>query len=237
MDPSSPPYTGPSLAKLRAGLDAYFSWTAEEARRAHPQLPADHPLVRLPPPPPELARFATFAGLGVFWGFLLGGAIGSRSAGLQFLAEHAHQLPVTVQGWYFYHKTKNYRMAWGGFRRGLREAGRLGSVVATFAAVETAVDLARETEDAASSVVAGIFTAAAFAAVNRLPIASAKRTLVYGAATGALVGGIQALAARALGQPVKYAPRSKPVWWESKPNIEEAVPVPAGKAAVETIDL
>ncbi|ORZ31520.1 hypothetical protein BCR44DRAFT_36489 [Catenaria anguillulae PL171] len=145
------------------------------------------------------------------WGFSLGALIGSRSAGLQFLAEHAHQLPVTVQGWYFYHKAKNYRMVWGGIKRGLWDAGRLGSVVAMFAGVETAVDLALERESAASGVVAGVTTAGVFALINRLPRASVQRTLMYGSIAGAFVGGAQAAAAWALGQPVKYTPRPS-IW-------------------------
>ena len=41
-------------------------------------------------------------------GSLLGFIRGTRSASLKFLAENAHRPPRTLQGWYFYNKTKNY---------------------------------------------------------------------------------------------------------------------------------
>lgn len=47
---------------------------------------------------------------------------GGRAAGLRFLAENAHNPPKTVRGWYFYNKTKNYRMMWAGLRDGTRGA-------------------------------------------------------------------------------------------------------------------
>lgn len=49
---------------------------------------------------------------------------------LVYLAENAHRRPETVQGWYFYNKTKYYKMLLAGFRRGagtgLQLAGWVG---------------------------------------------------------------------------------------------------------------
>lgn len=63
-------------------------------------------------------------------GFVSGFANGARHTALVFLAENAHRRPETVQGWYFYNKTKYYRMILGGFRRGahtgLQLAGWVG---------------------------------------------------------------------------------------------------------------
>ncbi|KAF7352990.1 Non-specific serine/threonine protein kinase [Mycena venus] len=39
---------------------------------------------------------------------------GGRLASLRFLAENAHRTPTTQKGWYYYHKTKNYRIFLGG---------------------------------------------------------------------------------------------------------------------------
>lgn len=53
-------------------------------------------------------------------GFLSGMMNGARNTALVYLAENAHRRPETVQGWYFYNKTKYYRMILGGMRRGSR---------------------------------------------------------------------------------------------------------------------
>ncbi|KNE71657.1 hypothetical protein AMAG_16213 [Allomyces macrogynus ATCC 38327] len=205
---AQPPRTWP---QVRAEIHDYFTWTPDRARIALLRSGVD-PVsaaataasLRGPPAPPELARFSTFTGLGMFWGFLLGGALGAQHAGLQFLAENAHKLPVTVQGWYFYHKAKNYRSMWGAVKRGTVYAGRLGVVVGLFAAVETGLDLARGKDDLWSATAAGVVTATTFAAAYRLPRASVQRTLLYGTVTGLLVGGIQDLLSVQLGYPAKY---------------------------------
>ncbi|EIW70817.1 hypothetical protein TREMEDRAFT_28772, partial [Tremella mesenterica DSM 1558] len=43
-------------------------------------------------------------------GMLIGISRGGSKARLRFLAENAHRLPTTIQGWYFYTKTRNYRI-------------------------------------------------------------------------------------------------------------------------------
>lgn len=48
-------------------------------------------------------------------------------ASLQFLAENAHCQPTTVQGWYFYNKTKNYRVILAGLKGGIRTGMKLGA--------------------------------------------------------------------------------------------------------------
>ncbi len=55
---------------------------------------------------------------------ILGMIQGARAEQLRFLAENAHNPPRTVQGWYFYNKTKNYRMMWRGLRQGAKTAVR-----------------------------------------------------------------------------------------------------------------
>lgn len=55
-------------------------------------------------------------------GMALGVFRGGRMASLRFLAENAHRAPKTVKGWYFYNKTKNYRMMFGGLKEGGKDA-------------------------------------------------------------------------------------------------------------------
>lgn len=59
-------------------------------------------------------------------GTAIGLVRGSRAAGLRFLAENAHRPPTTVQGWYFYKKTKNYKMMLGGLSKAGTDAAKLG---------------------------------------------------------------------------------------------------------------
>ncbi|CAE6434426.1 unnamed protein product [Rhizoctonia solani] len=74
------------------------------------------------------ARYYLVPGACLTTGFVLGLARGARQASLRFLAENAHRRPTTVQGWYFYKKTKNYRVMWGGLKGG----GSVGLKMAAF---------------------------------------------------------------------------------------------------------
>ncbi|KAJ7507526.1 hypothetical protein B0H11DRAFT_1684880, partial [Mycena galericulata] len=71
---------------------------------------------------------------------LLGAAIGvkrgARLAGLRFLAENAHRAPTTQKGWYYYHKTKNYRVVLGALRGAGRDGLYLGTVTTGWVVLE-----------------------------------------------------------------------------------------------------
>ncbi|SGZ30699.1 BQ5605_C049g12435 [Microbotryum silenes-dioicae] len=73
---------------------------------------------------------------GSTFGFVSGVLTSSQLASKQFLAENAHRLPTTVQGWYFYQKTKNYRVLYSGVIGGLRTGARLGLWTASFVGFE-----------------------------------------------------------------------------------------------------
>ncbi|KZO97965.1 hypothetical protein CALVIDRAFT_526288 [Calocera viscosa TUFC12733] len=64
--------------------------------------------------------------------FVLGGTTGmlrgSRMAALQFAAENTHRAPKNVQGWYFYQKTKNYRVILGGVKGAAWRSFQLGGL-------------------------------------------------------------------------------------------------------------
>ncbi|KAI8386844.1 hypothetical protein BD560DRAFT_452444 [Blakeslea trispora] len=113
-------------------------------------------------------RLLLMTSVGGFWGFGIGAFLGARHSGLQYLAENAHKLPTTVQGWYFYHKTKNYRMMLGGVKRGIRFAGKTGGLCLLYGAVESAMDDVRGEPDVLNSVAAGITTGTIFSALTTL---------------------------------------------------------------------
>ncbi|KZT42897.1 hypothetical protein SISSUDRAFT_975852, partial [Sistotremastrum suecicum HHB10207 ss-3] len=69
-------------------------------------------------------------------GFLIGVRRGGRAASVRFLAENAHRAPTTVQGWYFYKKTKNYRVMLGALRGGGIDGLKVGAMGTTFALLE-----------------------------------------------------------------------------------------------------
>jgi hypothetical protein len=73
-------------------------------------------------------------------GFVSGMLTSSRLAGRQFLAENAHRLPTTVQGWYFYTKTKNYRVMYGGITGGLKTGTRLGAWTLAFVGLQEGIE-------------------------------------------------------------------------------------------------
>ncbi|KAJ2863927.1 hypothetical protein GGH94_003285 [Coemansia aciculifera] len=139
-------------------------------------------------------RLAVTAVVGGGVGAVCGGLLGGQLAGRQYLAERAHRLPTTVQGWFFYQKWKNYRVILGGMRGASKYAARVGGCVVAFAAIESAVDQAVGEIQAASSAVAGLATAVGVSLVARLPRSSTRRACIAGLGVGLVVGGLQDLA-------------------------------------------
>jgi hypothetical protein len=112
--------------------------------------------------PPRMYQIPlTAVGLGCAIGIMRGG----RAASLRFLAENAHRPPKTVQGWYFYKKTKNYRVMWGALKGAAREGARLGAITGVYVGVEEGANRAGCREWA--SVGGGVGTGLLFGAVNR----------------------------------------------------------------------
>ncbi|TKY87084.1 hypothetical protein EX895_003761 [Sporisorium graminicola] len=161
---------------------------------------------------------STAFGLGLVSGVLTSG----KRAGLVFMAENAHRLPDTVQGWYFYSKTKNYKVLLGAAKGGLRQGARLGIWTTGFCFAERFAELTRaslQTQFASSGsavvpeearegfkvlghwtdgALAGVVTAAAATALYRLPKPSATRVFQLGLMAGASTGGIRDLQERLL---------------------------------------
>ncbi|PCH41146.1 hypothetical protein WOLCODRAFT_58832, partial [Wolfiporia cocos MD-104 SS10] len=93
------------------------------------------------PPKPQIrvtvpSRWYVLPGAAVLAGSMIGLRRGARTTALRFLAENVHRPPTTVQGWYFYNKTKNYRVLMGGLKEAGREAGKLGATAAVWVGLE-----------------------------------------------------------------------------------------------------
>ncbi|KAG0204154.1 hypothetical protein BGX28_003805 [Mortierella sp. GBA30] len=153
-------------------------------------------------------RILLITGTASFWGFMLGGVIGSRQAGMQYLAENAHRLPKNMEGWYFYHKRKNYRMLWGALQKGAVYSAKTGALVGLFEILEASADFYRGGADFFNSMMAGIASGAIFSVANKLPRQSSKHTVMLGAGYGLVSGGLQDLSSFLKGTPVWYLPQS-----------------------------
>lgn len=85
---------------------------------------------------------------------------------MQYLAENAHRPPKTVEGWYFYHKTKNYRVMARGFQAGAQYGAKLAALTLCFVCAEGLADIIREKADFWNSLLAGTACGAGFAAMG-----------------------------------------------------------------------
>jgi len=94
--------------------------------------------IRLSIPPRLIVVPATAFMVGCAIGMVRGG----RNASLRFLAENAHRPPTTVQGWYFYKKTKNYKVMWGALKGAGREAVKVTALAGSYVGIEEAVERA-----------------------------------------------------------------------------------------------
>jgi len=72
----------------------------------------------------------------VLLGAVIGVNRGGRLASLRFLAENAHRTPKTQKGWYYYHKTRNYRVVLGALRGAVRDGGYLGAATLGWVGLE-----------------------------------------------------------------------------------------------------
>jgi hypothetical protein len=112
---------------------------------------------------PSGQRMTMFTIAGFLSGAALGLSHGSTSAGLRFRAENAHRLPQDQTGWYLYHKSKNYHMALGGIKEGLKMGTKIGFWVGLFTVLEHGWDDCRGTQDAGNTVLASATVAGTFA--------------------------------------------------------------------------
>ena len=112
--------------------------------------------------PPRLYIVPTTA---FFVGLTIGFVRGARRTGLRFLAENAHRPPRTMKGWYFYNKTKNYRMLYGGGKGAIKEASRLVGISMGWVGIEEGLRWMGHPWNEVAEVGAGLGTAGIFCAV------------------------------------------------------------------------
>lgn len=107
-------------------------------------------------------RLPLAATLSFVSGMALGISHGSQTAGLRFRAENAHRLPTTPTGWYLYHKSKNYHMALGGVKEGMKMGAKVSFWTAGFFGIEEMFDRYRGTKDFVNTVIASLSIAGGF---------------------------------------------------------------------------
>ncbi|KZT74292.1 hypothetical protein DAEQUDRAFT_720455, partial [Daedalea quercina L-15889] len=100
-------------------------------------------------------------------GAMIGLRRGARTAAMQFLAENVHRPPTTVQGWYFYNKTKNYRVLMAGLREAGWSAVKLTAISGTYVAVSEACEYMGGAWGEVKEVASCVGIAAAFSGVYR----------------------------------------------------------------------
>ncbi|PWN18005.1 hypothetical protein BCV69DRAFT_301745 [Microstroma glucosiphilum] len=173
-----------------------------------------------PPPPPATLTPTSFLSsisptiplVSLSLGLASGLYTGASRAGLVFMAENAHRRPETVQGWYFYNKTKNYKVLLSGIKAGISTGVRLGGwtglwVLADAGALEAREQWLSSTSSAwmayahqngmlgwlghwTDGMVAGQAVAVLASAAYRLPT---MRLLAIGTLAGGTTGALQDL--------------------------------------------
>lgn len=111
---------------------------------------------------PFFARLPIATTMAFLTGMGMGLSHGSNVASLRFRAENAHRLPQSPTGWYLYHKSKNYNVALGGVKEGLKMGSRMSVWVAGFVTLENVLDEFRGTKDFFNTVGASLVVAGGF---------------------------------------------------------------------------
>ncbi|KND91037.1 hypothetical protein TOPH_04399 [Tolypocladium ophioglossoides CBS 100239] len=137
-------------------------------------------------------------------GLTLGAMQGGQMAQLRFRAEHAHKMPDTTTGWYFYYKSKNYHAMQGGIREGFRMGAKTAFWSFVALGLESTVDRYRGSSDMFSTTVATLSVAGAFSLWHRFSLSTAARTARFGLLFGLAYGGVQDLVGLARGRPIGY---------------------------------
>ncbi|KAK2598747.1 hypothetical protein N8I77_012136 [Diaporthe amygdali] len=151
---------------------------------------------------PSRIILAAAASFGV--GISLGMTQGSKMAGLQFRAEHAHKLPTTPTGWFMYHKSKNYNMARGGLKEGLKMGAKVSFWTTAMFVVEDMYDEYRESKDFVNTMLASLTVAGGFSLWNRFSLPMTARTTKTALVVGLVYGGLQDAAGAARGRHIGY---------------------------------
>lgn len=114
-------------------------------------------------------------------GVAIGSSHGSKMTAYRFRAENAHRFPTTSNGWFQYHKSKNYAAVVGGVKEGFKMGFRLGGGALAFCLFEETVDYARnDRRDFLSTVTAGLSFSGIYSLLARHDVYTAARTVKLG---------------------------------------------------------
>ncbi|KAJ3128368.1 hypothetical protein HK098_004615 [Nowakowskiella sp. JEL0407] len=158
---------------------------------------------------PELKWLTKVSIAGGVSGFMAGCYLDGSKRSLQFLAENAHRLPKTVQGWYFYHKYKNYEVVDAAFRGGLRQSVKFGGMSMLFCSIEQILETVTGRESFLNTTGAGIISALLFSRANDLSLQYTKYAVRYGIIGTAAMGLIGDSYGFFTGYSLKYPERKR----------------------------
>ncbi|KAG4305270.1 hypothetical protein PORY_001440 [Pneumocystis oryctolagi] len=153
---------------------------------------------------PLISRLILYVSTASLVCFGLGSIVGGKKSGLRFFAENAHRLPCTVDGWYFYHKTKNYHVMLGAIKTGAYYALRTSFWVSTYVCMEAGMDRVRECIDAANTVVGTVLSGMMFSYMNKLSYTMVFRVFYLTSCFGFVNGVLQDFIRYRNGQYVWY---------------------------------
>ncbi|KAG5355718.1 hypothetical protein CJU89_5427 [Yarrowia sp. B02] len=122
------------------------------------------------------------------FGFLSGFYTGYKRNALRFLAENSHRMPKTVQGWYYYHKNKNYHVLSGGMAQGFKYAATMTTCGIAFFGLEAYLDHVRGTIDFFNTLAATMAAGSVYSLWYRLSRQQTINTLRRGAVAGLALG-------------------------------------------------
>ncbi|KUI70518.1 hypothetical protein VM1G_06567 [Cytospora mali] len=180
-------------------LDAFIAVAPTDFQERHRLALENSRLSMMAPTRIMLASVTSFAvGTG------LGMTQGSKMAGLRFRAEHAHKLPTTPTGWFMYHKSKNYNMAKGALKEGLKMGLKVSFWTSAMFVIENLYDESRDSKDFLNTVLASLTVAGGFSLWNRFSLPMTARTTKTALFVGLAYGGLQDVAGIARGRHIGY---------------------------------
>lgn len=131
-------------------------------------------------------------------GFASGATTAGKLGGYQFVVENLHRLPKTRANWFFFQKTKNYKVILAGLKGGLKTGAKLGGWTATFCSLKELFALTPSIDNRKSlaGALAGLHIALGASVFYQLrPILSPRR-LALGTLLGVLAGFSEDIKAR-----------------------------------------
>ncbi|KAA1111625.1 hypothetical protein PGT21_006811 [Puccinia graminis f. sp. tritici] len=123
-------------------------------------------------------------------GFASGATTSGKLAAYQFMVENLHRLPQTRANWFFFQKTKNYKVILGGFKGGLRTGAKLGAWTAGFCTLKEAFTLvpAIERRKSLAGALSGLNIALGASLFYRLRPTISPQRLLLGTLMGLCAG-------------------------------------------------